>query len=119
MTQIVRNTIEIDAEGKAVGRLASEVATILRGKNKASFTPHIDSGDFVKIINAGKVKFTGKKLEQKDYHRHTMHPGGLIRTPMKHVFESKPEKVLEKAIYGMLPKNDTRGKLMKRLTIEA
>lgn len=119
MNTIERQTIEIDATGKAVGRLATEIAMILRGKNKPTFAPHIDAGDFVKVTNAGKVKFTGKKLAQKDYYRHTMYPGGLKRTPMKKVFDTDPGEVLKRAVYGMLPKNSLREHMIKRLTIEA
>ncbi|PIT86569.1 MAG: 50S ribosomal protein L13 [Candidatus Magasanikbacteria bacterium CG10_big_fil_rev_8_21_14_0_10_43_6] len=116
---IQRNTIEIDATGQAVGRLATEIAMILRGKTKATFAPHIDGGDFVKVINAGQVKFTGKKLVQKDYFHHTMYPGGIRRTPMKKVFDKNPGEVLKRAVYGMLPKNTLREDMIKRLTIEA
>ncbi|MBP9761324.1 MAG: 50S ribosomal protein L13 [Candidatus Magasanikbacteria bacterium] len=116
---IKRKTITIDAAGKAVGRLATEVAMILRGKDKPTFTPHIDAGDAVHVINAGKVIFTGKKLVQKDYYHHTLHPGGIKRTPMKKVFDKHPEEVVVKAVYGMLPKNSLREHMMKRLTIQA
>ena len=109
---------EINAEGMAVGRLATQVATFLRGKHKADFTPNIDAGDFVTITNASKVKFTGRKIEQKDYYHHTMYPGGLRRTPMKKVFEKDPTEVIKRAVYGMLPKNKLRSEMMKRLTIK-
>lgn len=118
MTNTDRKTIEIDATGKAVGRIATQVAMILRGKNKATFSPHLDEGDAVKVVNAGKVAFTGRKLVQKDYLRHSMHPGGLKRTSMKKVLEENPAKVLEHAVYGMLPKNKHRDAMMQRLTIE-
>ncbi|MFZ2189808.1 MAG: 50S ribosomal protein L13 [Candidatus Magasanikiibacteriota bacterium] len=118
MTEIKRNKIELDATDQAVGRLATKIAMILRGKNKPDFVPHIDSGDHVSVINFSKVKFTGRKLAQKDYFRHTMHPGGLKRTPMKKVFDTKPEKVLQMAVYGMLPKNKLREGMMKRLKIK-
>ncbi|MBU2542376.1 50S ribosomal protein L13 [Patescibacteria group bacterium] len=116
--EIKRNKIEIDATDRAVGRVATEVAMILRGKNKPDFTPHIDSGDYVKIINTDKVKFTGKKLVQKDYYHHTMYPGGLRRTPMKKIFDKDSTEVLRRAVYGMLPKNRLRDGMMKRLTIK-
>jgi large subunit ribosomal protein L13 len=119
MNTIERQTIEIDATGKTVGRLATEIAMILRGKNKPTFAPHIDAGDFVKVTNAGQVKFTGRKLVQKDYYHHTMYPGGLRRTPMKKVFDNDPAEVLKRAVYGMLPKNSLREHMIKRLTIEA
>jgi len=116
---IKRAKHEIDATDRAPGRIAAEVVTILRGKNKVDFSPHIDAGDFVTIINAKKVKFTGRKLVQKDYHHHTMYPGGLRTTSMKKVFEKDPTEVIRKAIYGMLPKNRLRNEMMKRLTIKA
>ena len=116
--EIKRGKIEIDATGMAVGRLATKTAMILRGKNKAGFLPHIDGGDAVVIINAGKVKFTGRKLVQKDYYHHSMHPGGIKRVPMKKVFDQNPAKVVEHAVNGMLPKNKLRVEMMKRLTIK-
>lgn len=116
--KIIRKKHEIDATDRAVGRIATEVATILRGKNKPDFTPHIDNGDCVTVINASKVKFTGKKLVQKDYYHHTMYPGGLRRTPMKKVFDNDPSEVLRRAVYGMLPKNKLRDEMMKRLIIK-
>lgn len=120
MTQeISRQKHKIDATDRAVGRIATEVALILRGKNKPTFEPHIDAGDFVTVINMGKVKFSGKKLEQKDYYHHTMYPGGIRRTPMKKVFLKDPAEVLRRAVYGMLPKNKLRDEMMKRLTIKA
>jgi len=117
MTKIERQHIEIDAEGTAVGRVATQVAKALMGKNKPTYTPHVDAGDFVKVTNITKVKFTGRKLVQKDYYHHTLYPGGLKRTPMKHVFEDDPAEVLRRAVYGMLPKNKLRDEMMKRLTI--
>lgn len=117
MTKIERKTIEIDAAGKAVGRVATEVAKMLQGKHKANYAPYIDGGDMVVINHAGKVKFTGRKLAQKDFYHHTMYPGGIKRAPMKHVFEKDPRKVMIHAIYGMLPKNRLREKMMQRLTI--
>jgi len=116
---INRGKHEIDATGRAVGRIATEAAMVLRGKNKASFSPHIDGGDFVVINNASQVKFTGRKLVQKDYYHHTMYPGGLKTKSMKKVFEENPTEVLRRAVYGMLPKNRLRSEMMKRLTIKA
>lgn len=117
--EITRQNLEIDAENQAVGRVAAQAVIMLRGKNKPDFTPHIDGGDFVTVVNAGKVKFTGRKLVQKDYRRHTMHPGGLISTSMKKVFDADPTEVIRRAVYGMLPKNKLRDEMMKRLTIKA
>jgi len=118
-TDIKREHHVIDAEGKAPGRIATEVAMILRGKNKPSFAPHIDAGDYVRVINAGKLNFTGLKLVQKDYYHHTMYPGGLKTTSMKKVFENDPADVVKRAVYGMLPKNKLRDGMFKRLTVEA
>lgn len=115
---INRTQHQLDAAGQAVGRIASEAVKLLRGKHKPDFTPHIDAGDFVTIANADKVKFTGKKLEQKDYYHHTFYPGGLKRTPMKKVFESDSTKLIHRAVYGMLPKNKHRDNMIKRLTIK-
>lgn len=116
---IQRARHEIDAAGKPVGRIATQVAMMLRGKNKPSFSPNIDEGDFVTVTNAAQLRFTGKKLVQKDYYHHTQHPGGIKRTPMKKVFDAKPEEVLYRAVWGMLPKNKLRQDMIKRLTIKA
>ncbi len=116
---ILRKHKEIDAAGQAVGRVATKAAMILRGKDKATFTPHIDAGDMVVIVNAAQVKFTGRKFVQKDYKRHTMHPGGLKTTSMKKIFDVDAPDVVRRAVYGMLPKNKHRDDLMKRLTVKA
>lgn len=108
---------EIDAAGESVGRIASRVARILMGKTDPAYEPRIDSGKGVTITNAGKVRFTGRKLVQKDYYHHTMYPGGIKRTPMKKVFDKDPADVMRRAVNGMLPKNNRRTELMKRLTI--
>jgi len=118
MIEIKREIIELDATEKAVGRVATEAAKILMGKHKPTFESHIDLGDFVTIINASKVKFTGRKLVQKDYYRHTQYPGGLKTTSMKKVFDNDPTEVMRKAIYSMLPKNKLRKGMLKRLTIK-
>lgn len=119
MTQTVkREKYEVDATGQAVGRLATKVATLLRGKNKPDFTKNIDSGNYVVVVNASQVKFTGRKLVQKDYHHHTMHPGGLKTVSMKKVFDKNPGDVIRHAVNGMLPKNKLRGEWLKRLTIK-
>ncbi|OGH64357.1 MAG: 50S ribosomal protein L13 [Candidatus Magasanikbacteria bacterium RIFCSPHIGHO2_01_FULL_41_23] len=112
-------TLTINAEGKAVGRVASEVAKMLQGKSDPNFIPHLDPLTTVIIKNAGKVIFTGRKLEQKDYRHHTMHPGGLKIKPMKKVFIEDSTEVMRKAVNGMIPKNRRREDLMKRLIIEA
>lgn len=118
-TEIQRAKHEIDATGKAVGRIATEVATLLRGKNKPTFAPNIDGGDFVTVVNAKEVVFTGKKLAQKDFYHHTLYPGGLKTTSLKKVFENDPTDVIRRAVMGMLPKNKLRNDMMKRLTIKA
>lgn len=119
MNTVQREKHVIDASGQAVGRIATQIAMILRGKNKPTFAPHIDAGDFVHVENASKLIFTGKKLAQKDYYRHTMYPGGLKRTPMAKVFEQDPGEVIRRAVSKMLPKNKLRNEMMKRLTISA
>ena len=116
--EIKRKKQEIDATGQAVGRMSSKIAMILRGKDKPDFAPHIDNGSFVTVVNASQVKFTGDKLVQKDYYHHTMHPGGIKRTPMKKIFDKDPGEVIRRAVYGMLPKNKLRDEMMKRLVIK-
>ncbi len=116
--KIERKHHEIDASGQAVGRIASRAALILRGKNKATFVPHIDNGDFVTIINAKELKFTGKKLVQKDYRHHSMYPGGLKVVSMKKVFDKEPGEVVRHAVYGMIPKNKKRDIIFRRLTVK-
>jgi len=101
--EIERKWFVVDAEGKTLGRLASQVAAILRGKHKPTFTPHVDCGDHVIIINAEKVVLTGNKLKNKIYYRHTMYPGGLRAVPYGKFLETQPEKAVERAIKGMIP----------------
>jgi large subunit ribosomal protein L13 len=103
----------VDAEGKVLGRLASEIATVLRGKRKAIFSPHLDTGDFVVVINAEKVRLTGNKEENKAYFRHTGYMGGEKFIPFKTMIAQHPERVIELAVKGMLPKNNL-GRLMRR-----
>ncbi len=107
----------VDAEGKTVGRLASEVAKVLRGKHKPTFTPHVDTGDFVIIINAEKVVFSGKKLVQKTYFRHSGYPGGTTFTSAGQMLSKQPAKVLESAIRGMLPKNRLGAQMYRKLKV--
>ena len=107
----------IDGEGKTVGRLSSKIARILRGKEKPQFTPHADIGDFVIVVNADKLKFTGKKWENKRYYWHTGHPGGIKSIAANDLAEKKPEEILKKAVWGMLPKNRWQKKLITRLKI--
>ena len=109
----------VDATGQTLGRLASQVASVLRGKNKPQFTPFMDMGDFVIIINADKVKLTGKKLEQKVYSTQTGQPGGLKASKYKLMMQTKPELVVKKAIKGMLPKNSLGRDMIKKLKVYA
>ena len=109
----------VDAEGQTLGRLASEVAAILRGKNKPYYTPNIDTGDFVIVINADKIKLTGKKLMQKHYYTHSGYPGGLKAKQYKELMDEDPEFVVEKAIKGMLPKNKLGRAQGKKLKVYA
>src|SRR5512136_2751002 len=100
-----RRWVLVNAEGKILGRLATEVAKILRGKNKPTFTPHADTGDFVVVVNASKVVLTGRKLDQKLYRHYSGYPGGMKETTYRVMMQTKPEKVVELAVKGMLPKN--------------
>lgn len=107
----------IDATNKVLGRLSAEVATILRGKQKPTFTPHVDCGDYVIIVNAEKVALTGDKLEDKKYYRHSGYPGGLKERTAKRMLELQPQKVLEFAIRGMLPQNKLGDDLYRKLFV--
>lgn len=107
----------IDAEGQVLGRMASRIADILRGKDKAVFTPHVDTGDFVVVVNAEKVKLTGKKEEQKIYTRYTGYPGGLRVEPLKRMRARTPERVIEYAVAGMIPKSRLGRVVLKKLKI--
>jgi large subunit ribosomal protein L13 len=114
---VARTWWVIDAEGKPLGRLASAIAMVLRGKNKPTFTPHVDTGDFVIVVNAQKVKLTGRKLEQKEYVRHSGEPGGFRREPYGALLERKPEIPIQKAVKGMLPKNTLGRELLTKLKV--
>ena len=109
----------VDATGYTLGRLASEVAKILRGKNKPEFTPHVDTGDFVIIVNAANVKVTGKKLDQKIYYHHSDYVGGMKETTLREMLAKKPEKVVELAVKGMLPKGPLGRQMMTKLHVYA
>ncbi len=109
----------IDAEGKPLGRLASRIAMVLRGKHKPTFTPHVDAGDFVIVVNAAKVKLTGRKLEQKNYYRHSGEPGGFRVEPYEKLLERKPTFPVTKAVKGMLPKNVLGRELLTKLKVYA
>ena len=116
---IERKWYVVDAEGLTLGRLASETAKILRGKNKPIFTPHIDTGDYVIIVNADKVKVTGKKLDQKIYYRHSEYVGGMKETTLREMMEKNPERVIELAVKGMLPKGPLGREMYKKLFVYA
>lgn len=116
---IDRKWYVVDATDMTLGRLASEVAKFLRGKNKAIFTPHIDTGDYVIVINAEKVKVTGKKLDQKVYYRHSEYVGGMKETTLREMLAKKPEKVVELAVKGMLPKGPLGNQMYTKLYVYA
>lgn len=109
----------VDATGKPLGRLASEIARVLRGKHKPTYTPHVDTGDFVIVVNAGKVKLTGNKLEKKHFYHHSGIPGGFKAEPYRHVLERKPTLPIEKAVKGMLPKNVLGRQMLTKLKVYA
>jgi large subunit ribosomal protein L13 len=118
-SEVSRSWVIIDATDVVLGRLASHAAVILRGKNKATFTPHMDMGDFVIIINAEKVALTGSKLDQKKAYRHSGYPGGLTAVSYSELLEKNPERAVEKAIRGMLPKNSIGRAQLKKLKVYA
>ena len=107
----------VDAENQTLGRLATEVASVLRGKNKASFTPHLDTGDFVIVVNADKIRVSGKKPQQKLYRRHSGRPGGMKVETFEHLQERLPERIVEKAIKGMLPHNALGRQMYRKLKV--
>ena len=116
---IDRKWYVVDATGMTLGRLAAEVAKVLRGKNKAIFTPHIDTGDYVIVINAEKIKVTGKKLDQKIYYHHSDYVGGMKETTLREMMAKKPEKVVELAVKGMLPKGPLGKSMITKLHVYA
>lgn len=109
----------VDAEGQTVGRLATQVARLLRGKHKSAFTPHVDTGDFVVVINADKVKLTGKRMDQKEYYHNTLYPGGARFERFKDMLATKPQRIIERAVKGMLPKNSLGQKTYMKLKVYA
>ena len=117
--KIERKWYVVDASEYTLGRLASEVAKVLRGKNKPEFTPHVDTGDYVIVVNADKVKVTGKKLQQKIYYNHSDYVGGMRETTLKEMMAKKPEKVVELAVKGMLPKGPLGRQMIKKLHVYA
>lgn len=117
--EIERQWYVVDAAGQRMGRLASQVAAVLRGKHKPTFTPHTDTGDFVIVINADKVEFTGNKLADKIYYRHTQYPGGIIGVPAQEMLAKHPVKAVELAIWGMLPHNSLGRRQFRKLKVYA
>jgi len=112
-----KKTYTIDASGKILGRLSAEIAFLLQGKNLPGYVPYLDNGAEVIVINTSQLKVTGKKNEQKKYYRHSGYPGGLKEVAYKNIFSRDPNEVLRRAVYGMLPRNKLRAKMMKRLKL--
>ena len=117
LTAIKRNWFLVDAEGQTLGRLASEIANVLRGKNKPSFTPHLDTGDFVIVVNAEKIEVSGKKASQKLYRRHSGRPGGMKIEKFETLRDRIPERIIEQAVKGMLPHNSLGRQQFKKLKV--
>ena len=115
--EVKRNWYVVDADGMALGRLASQVATILMGKNKPEYTPNVDTGDYVIVINTDKLVFTGKKLDQKKYYHHSGYPGGLKETSYRHLMEKKSDFAFSEAVRRMLPKSKLGDKMLKKLFV--
>lgn len=116
---VQRDWYVVDAQGQTLGRLATQIATVLRGKHKPSYTPHVDCGDYVIIVNAEKVHTTGQKLTQKKYYRHSGYPGGIKEVTLRDQLQKFPERVLETAVKGMLPKNRLGRRMFKKLKVYA
>jgi len=114
---VTRRWFVVDAQGRPLGRIATQIASILRGKTKTEYTPHADTGDFVIVINAEKVKLTGAKLDQKIYHRHLGRPGGMLEMPYRVLLDKRPELAIEHAVKGMLPKNPLGRKMATKLKV--
>jgi large subunit ribosomal protein L13 len=117
--EIERHWYVVDAEGQTLGRLATRIADTLRGKNKPEFTPHVDTGDFVVVVNAEKITVTGKKLDEKIYYRHSGYPGGLKQRTLREQLDRRPTEVLRTAVKGMLPKNKLAARQLTKLKIYA
>jgi large subunit ribosomal protein L13 len=117
--EVERKWYVVDAEGKHLGRLATEIVRVLRGKNKPQYTPHVDVGDFIVVVNADRVAVTGRKAEQRVYRRHSGYPGGMKETSYEQMLARKPTEILRKAVYGMMPKTRLARKQFKKLKIYA
>ena len=119
LTEIERKHYVVDAEGQVLGRLATRVASVLRGKGKTNFSPHLDTGDFVIVVNASKVELTGKKADQRTYFSHSGHPGASKFVSVRSMMETRPQEVVRRAVKGMLPKNKLGRKMLKKLRVYA
>jgi large subunit ribosomal protein L13 len=117
--EVARRWYVVDAEGKTLGRLATQIADVLRGKDKPTYTPHVDTGDFVVVVNAEKIAVTGKKLDEKRYYRHSGYPGGLKSRTLREQLERRPTEVIRKAVKGMLPKNKLADRQITKLKVYA
>ena len=117
--EIARDWYVVDAEGQTLGRLATRIADTLRGKGKPAYTPHVDTGDFVVVVNAEKIHVTGKKLDEKLYYRHSGYPGGLRSRPLREQLERRPTEVIRKAVKGMLPRNKLAAQQLTKLKVYA
>ncbi|MGB0723229.1 MAG: 50S ribosomal protein L13 [Gammaproteobacteria bacterium] len=115
--EVQRDWFLVDADGKTLGRLAAEIAKRLRGKHKAEYTPHVDTGDYIVVVNAGKVRVTGNKLQQKMYYRHSGYVGHMKETSLEKMLAAKPEQVIETAVKGMLPKNPLGRAMFRKLKV--
>ena len=115
--EVERKWYVVDAEGETLGRLATRIATVLRGKHKPSFTPHVDTGDYVIVINAEKIHVTGNRLDEKMYYRHSGYPGGLRQETLRQVLQKKPERAITEAVRGMLPHNNLGRTMFKKLKV--
>jgi len=116
-SEVQRRWLLVDADGRTLGRLATEIAMVLRGKHKPIYTPHIDTGDHVVVVNAEKIRLTGRKAEEKQYFRHTMYPGGERWTHVQELLAKHPERVLERAVHGMMPKTKLGRAMIKKLKV--
>ncbi|MBC8042012.1 MAG: 50S ribosomal protein L13 [Rhizobacter sp.] len=117
--EVVRKWVVADAEGKTLGRFATEIAKVLRGKTKAEFTPHTDTGDFVIVVNAEKIKVTGAKAQNKEYYHNTQYPGGARFEKFRDVLATKPERIIEDAVWGMIPHNNLGRQVFRKLKVYA
>ena len=116
---VVQDWYLVDATDKVIGRLATQIATRLRGKHKPEYTPHVDTGDHIVIVNAAKIRVTGDKINQKKYYRHSGYPGGIKETALSDELENNPERVIERAVKGMLPKNSLGRAMFRKLRVYA